>query len=248
MRLGLLLFWGSRCRHRLWYYLRVVAFTDLLVTEIFHSLQGETSLSGVPFAFVRLTGCNLRCTYCDSAYAFKGGQKMTIGQVLEAIRPYRVKHVLLTGGEPLLQRQTPDLVEALNQAGYQVSIETHGEVSIAAVAGRARIVMDIKTPSSGMCRGGFEKNLPLLRATDEIKFVIASLDDYTWARKIVESGVLPTHEILFSPAQAALGSPGGFRMPVDGRWLAERILEDRLPVRMQIQLHKLLWGADRKGV
>lgn len=220
---------------------------ELLVTEIFHSLQGETSLSGLPFAFIRLTGCNLRCTYCDSAYAFKGGTRMTIQQILATIAPYQVKHALLTGGEPLLQRPVPELVNALRAAGYEVSIETHGEVSIENVARDVRIVMDIKTPSSGMSRGGFKKNLPFLKASDEIKFVIASQEDYAWAREHVRSGKLPTNEILFSPAVVAAGQPGAFA-GIEARWLAEKILEDRLPVRMQIQLHKLLWGANQRGV
>lgn len=224
-----------------------MAFDGLLVTEIFHSLQGETSLSGLPFAFIRLTGCNLRCHYCDSAYAFKGGKRMTVPEVLNAVRPYGVRHVLVTGGEPLLQRQTPALVEGLNQEGYLVSIETHGELSLEPVAGKARIVMDIKTPSSGMHRGGFEKNLSLLRNTDEIKFVVASPEDYEFARKWVQSGRLPTREILFSAAVPAKGQPGKFT-GIEARWLAEKILEDRLPVRLQTQLHKQLWGADRTGV
>ncbi len=224
-----------------------MAFDQVLITEIFHSLQGETSLTGVPFAFIRLTGCNLRCRYCDSAYSFKGGKKMSIAAILDEVRPYKVRHVLLTGGEPLLQRQAPALVDALRAEGYEVSIETHGEVSIAAVSDRARIVMDIKTPGSGMCRGGWEKNLELLKPSDEIKFVICSPEDYLWARDIVRGGRLPVREILFSPVVPALGSPGV--VPgVDPRWMAERILEDRLPVRLQLQLHKILWGADRKGV
>ena len=224
-----------------------MAFSDLLITEIFHSLQGETSLSGLPFAFIRLTGCNLRCTYCDSSYAFKGGKRMRISEVIEAIRPFRVKQALLTGGEPLLQRQTPALLDALIQEGYQVSIETHGEVSIREVSSRARIVMDIKTPSSGMSRGGFENNLVHLKPSDEIKFVIASQQDYVWASKFVQTRSLPTREILFSPAVLAEGMPGKFP-GVSSKWLAERILEDRLPVRFQIQLHKLLWGANQRGV
>lgn len=222
-------------------------FKDLLITEIFHSLQGETSLSGVPFAFIRLTGCNLRCTYCDSTYSFKGGKKMSILEVLKTIECFQVKHVLVTGGEPLLQRQTPALVEALNAAGYSVSIETHGEISVASVVKNARIIMDIKTPSSGMSRGGYKKNLPLLKASDEIKFVIASPEDYVWARQIVMSRELPTQEILFSPMVQAKFSPGT-APGVQPRWLAERILEDRLPVRLQLQLHKILWGTDQKGV
>jgi len=224
-----------------------VAFHDLLITEIFHSLQGETSLSGLRFAFIRLTGCNLRCTYCDSTYAFKGGKRMTISEVLNEIRPYQVKHVLLTGGEPLLQRQTPELLRALKKEGYEVSIETHGEVSIQAVAEDARIVMDIKTPSSGMSRGNWEKNLPYLKSSDEIKFVIASPADYSWAKQIIQSHKLSTVKLLFSPVVPVKNSPGKFP-GVDPTWLAEKIIQDKLPVRMQIQLHKILWGADRTGV
>jgi len=227
-----------------------MAFDGVLITEIFHSLQGETSLAGVPFAFIRLTGCNLRCTYCDSAYAFKGGTRMSIPEVLATIRPYGVKHVLLTGGEPLLQRGTPELARTLFEAGYLVSVETHGEVAITPVRPWTRIVMDIKTPGSGMNRGGFTQNLPVLRTGDEIKFVITSPSDYEWACELVHSQDLPkVCDILFSPAVAAVGSPGEGRYPgVELKWLAERILEDRLPVRMQIQLHKLIWGAQTKGV
>lgn len=224
-----------------------MSFQGLLITEIFHSLQGETSLTGVPFAFIRLSGCNLRCVYCDSAYAFKGGRKMEVAEILKVIEPFRVRHVLLTGGEPLLQRNTPELARALSEHGYQVSIETHGEVSIASVVDFTRIVMDIKTPSSGMCRGGFKKNLKYLKTSDETKFVIASEEDYTWGSKIVASGRIPTQEILFSPAVPTAAQPGEF-LGVTPAWLAGRILEDRLPVRFQIQLHKYLWGSDRKGV
>jgi 7-carboxy-7-deazaguanine synthase len=224
-----------------------VAFSDLLVTELFHSLQGETSLSGIPFAFIRLTGCNLRCAYCDSSYAFKGGTRMTIDGILAAIAPWEVKHVLLTGGEPLLQRQTPELARRLVAQGYAVSVETHGEVSIAPVAEFTRVVMDIKAPASGMSRGGYVKNLPLLKADDEIKFVIASEGDYFWARDLIRGGTLPTREILLSPVVPVKAAPGTFP-GVDTRWLAERILEDRLPVRMQLQLHKFIWGTDQRGV
>ena len=172
---------------------------------------------------------------------------MSISDILATIQSYSVRHVLLTGGEPLLQRQTPALITALRDAGYEVSIETHGEVSIEAVAGQARVVMDIKAPSSGMSRGGFERNLPHLRPSDEVKFVIASEEDYLFARKWVKSGRIPTREILFSPAVRAQAMPGEFP-GVGARWLAERVLEDRLPIRMQIQLHKYLWGADQRGV
>jgi 7-carboxy-7-deazaguanine synthase len=224
-----------------------MAFQDLLVTEIFHSLQGETSLSGRRFAFIRLTGCNLRCSYCDTTYAFKGGRRMTVEQVIASIEAYDTRDVLITGGEPLIQRRTPELVQALVERGYRVSIETHGEAPIHPVATSARIVMDVKTPSSGMCRGGFERNLPHLKQTDEVKFVIASPEDYAWARDLVLSRRIPTEEILFSPATRVSSSPGSYP-GVQPAWLAERILEDRLPVRLQLQLHKLLWGADRRGV
>lgn len=224
-----------------------MSFDGLLVSEIFHSLQGETSRSGLPFIFIRLTGCNLRCTYCDSAYAFKGGQRMSISEIMSKIAPFKTRQVLLTGGEPLLQRQTPHLVTTLRAAGYEVSIETHGEISIEAVVQSARIILDIKTPSSGMCRGGFRKNLPLLKTTDEIKFVIASQSDYDWARSIVTDETLPTQEILFSPVILTKNSPGTFP-GVEPQWLAERILADQLPVRFQLQIHKYIWGADRSGV
>jgi 7-carboxy-7-deazaguanine synthase len=219
----------------------------LLITEIFHSLQGETSLIGVPFVFVRLTGCNLRCTYCDSAYAFKGGTLFRISEIIEKIATFQTKQVLLTGGEPLLQRPVPELIERLKREGYSVSVETHGEVSIEKVAPNARVIMDVKTPASGMSRGGWRANLPFLKRDDEVKFVIASEADYAWARGVIRETPFPTREILMSPVMRTRGSPGEFP-GVDPTWLAERILEDRLPVRMQVQLHKILWGNDRRGV
>jgi 7-carboxy-7-deazaguanine synthase len=224
-----------------------MAFQGLLVTEIFHSLQGETSLSGIPFTFIRLTGCNLRCVYCDSAYAFKGGTRMSEEEVMTRVRQVGAKEVLLTGGEPLLQRGTLPLIHRLKAEGYRVSIETHGEVPIREASALARIVMDIKTPSSGMCRGGYAKNLADLKPSDEIKFVIASPSDYLWARDLVNSGSLPEVEILFSPVMEVNGSPGKPE-GVAPRALAEWILRDRLPVRFQLQLHKILWGADTRGV
>lgn len=223
-----------------------MSFSGLLIHEIFHSLQGETSHSGLRYAFIRLSGCNLRCTYCDTAYAFKGGKKMSLDEVLATIKPYQVEHVLITGGEPMMQRQTPALVEKLREAGYRVSIETHGEAPLGAVVGRARIVMDAKGPSSGMCRGGFRENLKLLRAGDEVKFVIASPEDYAWAR--AELAGLPAQaEALFSPALPAPGAPGKF-VGVEPKWLAERMIEDRVRARFQLQLHKSIWGAERRGV
>ncbi len=222
-------------------------FKDLLITEIFYSLQGETSLIGVPFVFIRLTGCNLRCTYCDSVYSFKGGKKMSEDAVLAEVKKYKVKHVLVTGGEPLLQRNTLSLLDRLNREGYTVSVETHGEISIEEAAKRARIIMDIKTPGSGMNRGGYQKNLKFLKPNDEVKFVITSLADYAWASELVRNGEIPTAEILFSPAMTAQNSPGSYQ-GIEPRILADLIVRDQLPVRFQWQLHKLLWGADTKGV
>ncbi len=224
-----------------------MGFDGLLVTEIFHSLQGEGTQAGLPFAFIRLTGCNLRCAYCDSTYAFKGGMRMKISEVIEEIEPFQVQYVLITGGEPLLQRQIPTLVQALNEAGYQVSIETHGEIPLTPLSSTVKIIMDIKTPSSGMCRGGFRENFPFLKLSDEIKFVIASESDYSWARKIIAEPEFPKCEVLFSPALRSLEQPASFS-GVHPTWLAEQILKDRLRVRFQLQLHKTLWGADRRGV
>ena len=224
-----------------------MSFDGLLITEIFYSLQGETSLIGVPFIFIRLTGCNLRCTYCDSVYSFKGGTKMSFEAVLEAISPYPTQKVLMTGGEPLIQRNTLAFIDLLNSKNYQVSIETHGEVSIQEASRKARIIMDFKTPGSGMCRGNFEKNFPYLKKSDEVKFVITSKEDYEWSKIWVQSGKIPCDEILFSPALLALNAPGKYE-GVEPRWLADQILKDHLPVRFQLQLHKQLWGADTKGV
>jgi 7-carboxy-7-deazaguanine synthase len=251
-----------------------MAFDGLLVKEIFHSLQGETSMSGLRFAFIRLSGCNLRCSYCDSAHAFHGGERLSIDEILNRISEYRVRHVLLTGGEPLLQRNTLRLIEALNSMNYRVSIETHGEVSIAAVSPLARIVMDIKTPGSGMCRGGFKTNIAHIKAGDEIKFVLTSKKDYEWSRSVIQEHLCDTPaEILLSHVVPSTGAPSALKhanenatssWPYSGpepsierakeggafdlKWLAEAILKDRLNVRLQTQLHKIIWGPDQIGV
>jgi len=226
-----------------------MAFDGILTKEIFHSIQGETSLSGLRFAFVRLSGCNLRCSYCDSAHAFHGGDRKSIESILDEIKPFQVEHVLLTGGEPLLQRNTPDLVKALNEAGYKVSIETHGEVSIEAVAQSARIIMDIKCPASGMSRGGFRRNLPLLKPSDEVKFVLASKSDYFWARSILENEEINCREVLMSAAISAKGAPNfSESSAIHLQWLAEQIITDKLNVRLQTQIHKVIWGPDKIGV
>lgn len=220
-------------------------FHDLQVTEIFHSVQGETSLTGLRFGFIRLTGCNLRCIYCDSAYAFKGGRAMSIEEILQIVAAFSVRHILITGGEPLLQRNTPELVKALQAADYEVSIETHGEVSIESVTS-ARIVMDIKTPGSQMARGNYKKNLSLLKTGDEVKFIITSKEDYDWSKTALKE-IPEKIDVLFSPMRAAASSPGA-SYDFDLQWLAENILKDRLNVRLQTQLHKTIWGSEKTGV
>ncbi len=216
----------------------VMAFDGLLVTEIFYSLQGETSTVGKPTTFVRLTGCNLRCVYCDTAYAFKGGTRMSIPQILEEVARFNTLDVLLTGGEPLLQRQTVELARQLGAGGYRVSIETHGEHPIDAIAPHARVVMDVKTPASRMGRGGFERNLPFLKPGDEIKFVLCSESDYLWAREWLQSGKLPAYcEVLLSPVMG-----DGALEPKN---LATWMLRDQVRARFQLQLHKQLWGNER---
>lgn len=207
----------------------------LRITEIFHSLQGESRPTGWPTVFVRLTGCPLRCGYCDTAYAFTGGRRMTIDQVLAAVTGYAARHVCVTGGEPLAQAGCSGLLTALCDAGYQVSLETSGALDIGAVDPRVHVVMDIKTPGSGEQARNRWENLPLLKPSDQLKFVITDRVDYDWARRVVDERGLPALcEVLFSPAWGQL----------EARQLAEWLLADRLPVRFQIQLHKLLWGEE----
>jgi 7-carboxy-7-deazaguanine synthase len=225
-----------------------MAFDGLLITEIFHSIQGETTHAGLPYVFVRLTGCNLRCTYCDTTYAFKGGEKRSIDSVISEVKAFNCAHVLITGGEPLLQRGTLPLIHKLRENHCEVSIETHGEIPISAFSPYARIVLDIKTPGSGMQRGGFRENLKHLKKNDEIKFVITSREDYEWSKELLrEYRLNELCTVLFSPVLHNHASPA----PMEGlspEWLAERILKDGLPVRMQFQLHKLIWGSERRGV
>jgi 7-carboxy-7-deazaguanine synthase len=207
----------------------------LRITEIFHSLQGESRPTGWPTVFVRLTGCPLRCGYCDTAYAFTGGRRMTAAEVLADVASYRTRHVCVTGGEPLAQADCPGLLTALCDAGYQVSLETSGALDIAGVDPRVHIVMDIKTPGSGEQARNRWENLPLLKPSDQLKFVITDRADYEWARQVVDDRCLPsTCEVLFSPAWGQL----------EARLLADWLLADRLPVRFQVQLHKLLWGEE----
>lgn len=207
----------------------------LKISEIFFSLQGEARQAGLPTVFVRLTGCPLRCTYCDTEYAFFGGQWMSFDSVLEEVGKYPARHVCVTGGEPLAQKNCIGLLGRLCDAGYRVSLETGGAHDVSRVDPRVSKVVDIKTPASGEAEGNRWENLPLLTSHDQIKFVICSREDYEWARDQLRQRALDkVCEVMFSPAWGQVGF----------KELAEWILEDGLPVRMQIQLHKLIWGDE----
>ncbi|MBK9160858.1 MAG: 7-carboxy-7-deazaguanine synthase QueE [Nitrosomonadales bacterium] len=205
----------------------------LRISEIFHSLQGETGRIGLPTVFVRLTGCPLRCTYCDTSYAFTGGQNMSVTEILGQVAGYDARYVCVTGGEPLAQKGCLQLLETLCDAGYEVSLETSGALDIGAVDTRVMRVLDIKTPASGEAGRNRWENLPLLTMHDEVKFVLGDEDDYSWARQVLSQHRLTERcPVTFSPAHGTL----------DATQLAEWILRDRLRVRMQVQLHKLLWN------
>ena len=209
----------------------------LRITEVFYSLQGETSRVGLPTVFIRLTGCPLRCRWCDTAYAFTGGQPQTIAQLLAEVGRHPTHHVCVTGGEPLAQRDCLPLLTALCDAGYDVSLETSGALDISGVDPRVARVVDLKPPGSGEADKNRLANLALLTPRDELKLVLASRADYEWARAMVaEHRLAALCPVLFAPVQGEL-------VPRD---LAEWILEDGLPVRFQLQLHKLLWD-DAQG-
>ncbi len=205
----------------------------LRVSEIFLSLQGETSRVGLPTVFVRLTGCPLRCTYCDTAYAFHGGTTMALPDILGRVREYPIRYVTVTGGEPLAQKGCHALLTALCDRGCSVSLETSGAIDIARVDRRVSRILDIKTPDSGEADRNRWSNLDHLTPDDEIKFVICGEADYRWARQtLIERRLDAICPVLFSPSYHDLPAVK----------LAEWVLRDRLPVRMQIQLHKQLWG------
>lgn len=211
----------------------------LRITEIFLSLQGEARSVGLPTTFVRLTGCPLRCGYCDSEYAFYGGEKQKIADIIATVKDLGVAHVCVTGGEPLAQPAVHNLLQQLCDLDYQVSLETSGAMDIAGVDSRVSVVLDLKTPGSNEVGRNLYANIPLLRKKDQIKFVIVDRQDYEWARfKLAEYQLeKKVGDVLFSPCFAAVSS----------RELADWIVADRLPVRFQVQLHKLLWG-DKPGV
>lgn len=209
------------------------AVATLRVTEIFFSLQGETSRVGLPTVFVRLTGCPLRCGYCDTAYAFHGGESLTLTTILERVAAYGARHVTLTGGEPLAQKHALVLLRQLADAGYSVSLETSGALDVSGVDVRISKILDLKTPGSGESARNLWSNLAYLTPQDEIKFVLCDEEDYAWAREQLQArGLAAVCPVLFSPVHGQL----------EPRRLAEWILRDRLPVRLQLQLHKLLWG------
>jgi len=209
------------------------------ITEIFHSIQGESSYAGQPCCFVRLTGCPLRCTWCDSEYTFSGGTDMTIEAVLDSVNTYGCPLVEVTGGEPLHQPEAFTLVERLCAAGYTVLIETSGAIDTAPLDRRAHVILDVKCPGSGMLDRMHWPNLERLTKQDEAKFVIKDRADYDWACGIVARYELVSRcTVLFAPVFGEL----------DPRHLAEWILADRLPVRFQLQLHKFIWAPDMRGV
>ena len=214
----------------------VEAAERLRLTEIYLTLQGEARSVGWPTVFVRLTGCPLRCQYCDTAYAFHGGEWWEMEAILAEVARHGVKHVCVTGGEPLAQKRCIGLLRALCEAGYDVSLETSGALDIGAVDPRVSRVVDLKTPGSMEAARNLLSNIPLLTARDQVKFVLCSRADYEWAKQMCAEHSLPERcEVLFSPSFDE----------VSPRELAEWILADRLPVRFQMQLHKQLWGDAR---
>lgn len=212
---------------------------SLRITEIFHSIQGESLSAGVPTVFVRLTGCPLRCRYCDTAYAFDGGERYSLAAVAEQVASYRCTSVCITGGEPLAQPNVLPLMADLADAGLALSIETSGALPIAPIDPRVRVVLDLKTPGSGELARNLYDNIDQLKAVDEVKFVLCDRADYDWASLMVDRYQLIDRvaAVHFSPSQGQLN-------PAQ---LAEWMLADRLAVRLQLQQHKMIWG-DRQGV
>ncbi|MBX7156947.1 MAG: 7-carboxy-7-deazaguanine synthase QueE [Verrucomicrobiae bacterium] len=224
----------------------------LTVNEIYSSIQGESTWAGLPCIFIRLTFCDLRCNYCDTEYAFHEGKKMTFKEISQQVKKYSIPLVEVTGGEPLLQPQTPQLLTSLCDTGYNVLLETSGTHDISKLDPRVHRIMDLKCPSSGESQKNLFSNLRYLNQNDEIKFVIGSREDYEWAREIVQSKELATHvkAILFSavfPIASQLGHIQGHR-GIEAKTLVEWILADHLPVRFQLQMHKFIWPPQQRSV
>jgi 7-carboxy-7-deazaguanine synthase len=210
----------------------------LKVNEIFYSIQGESSFSGIPFVFVRLTGCNLRCTYCDTKYAYKEGEEKSVEQIFKEVKKYKCHYVEITGGEPLIQDETPFLVDYLVDKGFNVLLETNGTKDINIISDKATIIMDVKCPLSGESDKIDWENIKRLGKKDEVKFVVAEKSDYDWAKRIItEKDLIYKARVLLSPVKGKL----------DPAVLAEWILKDNLKVRFQLQLHKILWPGEKKG-
>jgi 7-carboxy-7-deazaguanine synthase len=210
----------------------------LKIYEIFYSLQGETSRIGLPTVFVRLTGCPMRCTYCDTAYAFSGGTNMEVAEIMSRVSEFGTQYVTVTGGEPLAQKECYVLLKALCDAGYSVSLETGGAMDITPVDARVSIILDVKTPASNEEKNMLWENLNRIKPKDEIKFVLCNRADYDWAKaKIEELKLTEKCPVIFSPSYNELKADD----------LAAWVLQDKLLVRMQVQLHKILWG-EKQGV
>ena len=206
---------------------------SLRITEIFFSIQGETSKIGLPTVFIRLTGCPLRCQYCDTSYAFYGGEVMLFEDIIHRVTKFNCKDVCVTGGEPLAQANSKKLLKDLADLDFQVSLETGGSISLEGIDERIKIIMDIKTPDSGESTKNRWENLELLKQSDELKIVICSREDYQWSKEIIEQYKISEKcPILFSPCAES----------INPRDLAEWILTDQLPIRFQMQIHKILWN------
>ena len=212
----------------------------LRINEIFYSIQGESTWAGLPCVFIRLTGCNLRCSWCDTEYAFHEGRQTQIDEIMEQVRRYRSRLVEVTGGEPMLQKGVTALFEALLAEGFTVLLETSGERDLSAVDRRIIKIMDLKCPASGECERNRWSNLEHLLAHDEVKFVVADRRDYEWAREVIRG------HALHQRVRAVLLSPASGRL--DAASLASWILNDRLPARMQLQMHKQIWPGETRGV
>ncbi len=209
----------------------------LRLTEIFFSLQGESTTVGCPTVFIRLTGCPLRCGYCDTSYAFSGGEWYSLDQIMEQVKQYPARYITVTGGEPLAQKSCTELLARLCDEGYRVSIETSGALDISNIDSRVKRVMDLKTPASGECEKNLYQNIEYLGPDDEVKFVICNRDDYQWSKDILDKYRLNERcEVLFSPVHGEISATE----------LADWIIQDGLAVRFQVQLHKYLWG-DKPG-
>jgi 7-carboxy-7-deazaguanine synthase len=219
---------------------RLLLFDVLMrITEIYKSIQGESTYAGRPCVFIRTTGCNLRCTWCDSTFTFYGGQEMSLDEILGQVRGYHCKLIELTGGEPLLQKEAKALVHRLLDEGHTVLIETSGSLDIRGVDARAVLIMDIKCPGSGMTEAMRWENIEALKPTDQVKFVIKDRQDYLWAVEVLNRYQLPRRfTVLFSPVFGVM----------DPKQLAEWVLEDGLAVQLQLQLHKYIWHPEARGV